>query len=1114
MKLTALFLTIALAHAYGGMHAQSITLSGKELSYEKVFNAIEKQTGYVVFGNKDLFATSKTFSFTVYDMPLKELLDLVLKDQPFLYDIQGKTIFISKKSPPLSVERLIVLPPTVEPVKGIVQDSSGNHLAGATVMNKRTKKSVQTNAKGQFEIEAESGDVLNVSYIGFENKTVAVQGQPVIAVLQVSRSPLDVVQVQAYGTTSRRIATGNIVTVKGADIARQPVSNPILALAGRVPNLVISPSSGLPNAPVTIQLRGQNSLGSQSLRSEPLIIIDGVPYQNTLSGTRYTNFGNVGASISALSFINPVDIEQIDVLTDADATSIYGSRGGNGVILITTKRGKAGATRFSANITAGNSRSGKRLKLLNTKQYLAMRNQAYVLNGLETPDLNTADKNENNFDLTLWDPNRETDWQEVLLGNSTPYINMTASVSGGSATVQYLIGGSFNKQRYIFPGENKYETGSGNFSISGRSSNSKLRVGLNGSYTINNSISPTSDLSRIALKLAPNAPALYNEDGSYNWEPNPASPSGQSSWVNPMALLQRTAEVRADNFRASANISFEPVDKLVASASIGYSQIISRNFSKNPLSSFDPSISNATATSYFSNQTNRSYTIDPQLTYKIMLLGGTLDLLAGASLQGRTDFSESFEATGFTSDAMLRDMKAAANIRVDNSSSQYKYAAAFGRLTYNYNNRYILNLSGRRDGSSRFGPGYQFGNFWSVGSAWIFSNEWLVKEHFPALSFGKLRGSIGTSGQDGISDYRYLQLYETIPFTSFHDMAVLRSQGAANPDYHWETVRKLELGLELGFFNDRLVTTTSWWRNRAGDQLGNYPLPATGGASTVVRNMNGLIQNSGWDFLLTAKIIEKKNFGWTVSANYGIQNNKLLSVPDPGFNNYGLSRHVTVGEPFSGFVLLYQSKGLNPSNGLYQFVDQDGNITTNADNYNWDEIVLDIRPKTIGITTNIRWGNFSLDCVFQLTKQWGKNYLFSKAIMLGAPGGFNSSEGVEVGNLPVAMLDYWKQPGQQAAFQKLTPDYIHDRIMELYQKALNSDLAYVDASFIRLRNISLSWSMPDAWAKKLQVAGCQLFATGQNLLTFTGYDGLDPEIQESGFTPLLKTITAGIQVSF
>jgi TonB-linked SusC/RagA family outer membrane protein len=1114
MKLTALLLTLALAHAYGGTHAQNVTISGKDLSYRKIFAAIEKQTGYVAFGNKDLFALGNTFSLTVYDMPLKEVLDLVLKDQPFMYDIQGKTIFISRKPIVNMPEQLIIMQSPEEPVKGIVQDSSGHPLAGATVMNKRTKRSVQTNAKGQFDIAAEPGDLLTVSYIGFENRTLTVQGKSVIAVMQVSRSPLDVVQVQAYGTTSRRIATGNIVTIKGADIARQPVSNPILALSGRVPNLVITPASGLPNAPVTIQLRGQNSLSTQSLRSEPLIIVDGVPFQNTLSGSRFTILGNVGSSISALSLINPADIEQIDVLTDADATSIYGSRGGNGVILITTKKGKAGPTRFNAGITLGNSRRSNRLQLLNTEQYLAMRREAFIMDGMEVPHLSTADKNVNNFDLTLWDPNKDTDWQDVLLGNSTPYVTANASVSGGSPTVQYLIGGTFNKQRFVFPGENKYETGTGNFSISGRSPNSKLHVGLNGSYTINNSISPVYDLSRLALRLAPNAPALYKDDGTLNWEPNPASPSLQASWTNPLALLDRTSDVRSDNLRASANISYEPFDNLVASVSFGYSQILTRSFTKIPLSSYDPSLVNLTGTAYFSNITNRSYTVDPQLTYKTGLFGGTIDLLVGASLQGRTDFSESFEASGYTSDALLKDLNGAASVGADNNSSQYKYAAAFGRATYNYNNRYILNLSGRRDGSSRFGPGYQFGNFWSVGAAWIFSNEWLVKERFPFLSFGKLRGSVGTSGQDGISDYRYLQLYETMPFVSFHNMTILSTQGAANPDYHWESIRKLELGLELGFFNDRLVATSAWWRNRAGDQLGDYPLPATGGANAVVRNMSGLIQNSGWDFLLTAKIVDQKNFGWTISANYGIQNNKLLSIPDPGYNNYGLSKHVVVGKPFSGFVILYKSKGLNSSNGLYQFVDLDGNITTDQNNNNWEEMTLDIRPKTVGITSSIRWGRFSLDCMVQLTKQMGLNYLFSEAFLVGAPGGFSSEGGVEFGNMPIGRYDYWRRPGQEAAFQKLSSFWLNEPVEALYQKAAHSDLAYVDASFIRLRNISLSWSMPDAWAKKLQVAGCQLFATGQNLLTITDYDGLDPETQQSGIMPLMKTITAGIQVSF
>ncbi|RZS65428.1 SusC/RagA family TonB-linked outer membrane protein [Pseudobacter ginsenosidimutans] len=1116
MKLLIILLTVTFVHCYAGGNAQTVTLSGKDLTLKQIFTAIRQQTGYRVMTNSMLDSNKRTISLTVYEMAVAELLDMVLKEQPFRYVIEGKTIFLSEK--PTHENGLMEKPsPPVEerePVHGLVQDSTGNALAGATVMNKRTKKTVQTDPKGQFEIEADHGDVLVVSFIGFENKVLPVQGKLLVAIMQVSRSPLDVVQVQAYGTTSRRIATGNILTVKGADIARQPVSNPILALSGRVPNLIISPASGLPNAPVTIQLRGQNSLSAQSLRSEPLIIVDGVPFQNTLSGSQFTSFGSVGAKISALSFINPSDIEQIDVLTDADATSIYGSRGGNGVILVTTKKGKAGDARFSAGITMGNSRRSNRLTLLNTEQYLNMRRQAYIMNNMEVPDLNTADKNSSNYDLTLWDPNRETDWQDVLLGNSTPYLNANASLSGGSSTVQYLISGTYNKQRYIFPGENKYETGSALLSINGKSPNGRLRMGINTSYTINNSLSPNEDFSRLALRLAPNAPAIYHEGGTLNWEANPASPTGQASWENPFALLERKTTVRSDNIRASANFSYELLKDLVASASIGYSQITTRNLFISPMSAIDPSQLNATGQSFFSNNVSRSYTVDPQLTWRTDLFGGNLDLLAGASVQGQSSLSESFGAFGYTSDALLKDLGAAPQVGADNTSNQYKYAAAFGRITYNYNNRYILNLTGRRDGSSRFGPGNQFGNFWSVGGAWIFSNEFVAREHLPFLSFGKLRGSIGTSGQDGTGDYRYLELYESMPRISFHDMTILRTLGAANPDFHWESVHKLELGLELGFFNDRLLATTSWWRNRAGDQLGDYPLPATGGAYSIMRNMSGRIQNSGWEFILTAKIFDEKKFSWTISANYGIQNNKLLSIPDPGFNNYGLSRHVTVGKPFTGFALLYQSKGINPASGLYQFTDLDGNTTAYQYNENWDELLLDIRPRTVGLTSNIRWGSFSLDCMVQLTKQWGLNYLFNEAFLVGTPGGFVSEPGFVFGNMPVGRLDYWKEPGQSASFQKLYPYYLNGPIEAGYIKASRSDLAYVDASFIRLRNISLSWSIPETWAKKLQVASCQLFATGQNLLTITGYDGLDPEIQQSGITPLMKTFTAGIQVGF
>ncbi len=398
----------------------------------------------------------------------------------------------------------------------------------------------------------------------------------------------------------------------------------------------------------------------------------------------------------------------------------------------------------------------------------------------------------------------------------------------------------------------------------------------------------------------------------------------------------------------------------------------------------------------------------------------------------------------------------------------------------------------------------------------FFHRKNFLKRWLSFINAGKLRVSYGTSGNDGISDYQYIELFKPRDGYSYQGITPLQSLGAINEDYHWESIRKLEVGLELGFWENRLSLTTIYWRTRANDQLGAYPLPATAGGTSIVKNQDARIQNSGWDFVMDAKIINNRYLTWNMSANMGIQYNKLLARPEGVYNGYGFNRFVTVGEPFTGFVVAYRSKGVNTANGLYQFENRDKNISTDVENLYADALKIKTVPLTMGINNSFSFKGINLSFFLQLTKQMGRNFLFDPAFSAYNPGSFITQNGteffVEYGNLPVEYLDSWRNPGDIAAFQKFTSSAVASPQRVLLGKIGSSDRAWVDASYIRLRNVSLSYNFPTEILKKYHLNTFSVFIQGQNLLTLTRYKGLDPEVQSASALPLLRTIVGGIQI--
>lgn len=1097
MKFTAFLLLAFCLHAGAKSYAQ-ITLKEQNVPLQKVFAVIKQQSGYDFLYPETIVEQAGKISITITNVSLETALEAVLKGKGLGYSIVDKTIIIRKKEEPLQIEQPVEQKVTID-VSGRVTDKDGKPLEGASVAVQAKKIGTTTNSNGVFVLKGLSeDDVLTISFTGFTDQQIKVGNKTSFLVkMEISDNPLDEIQVVAYGNSSKRKQTGNVSIVKASVIEKQPVSNPLLALQGRVPGLFITQSNGMPGGAVQVTLQGKNSIGRGS---EPFYVIDGVPYTSTSLDNRGYIFGHNDNGISPshgnpLNYINPSNIESITVLKDADATAIYGSRAANGAILITTKKGKAGKTKVDINVQEGWGKVAKKLELLNTAQYMEMRRE--------------AKRNDNagftpfDWDINgLWDTTSNTDWQKKLIGGTSHYTNVDVDFSGGSGTVQYLFGATYHKETLVFPGDFSDQKGSAHFNLNSSSVDQKFKLQVSFNYLIDDNKLPDIDLTRAAVSLAPNAPSIYNSDGTLNWKPDA---SGFSSFFdNPLAKLYNRYSNKTDNLISNAVLSYEIVPNLFLKSSFGYNNLEVNEITTIPLVGIAPVFrSSQRRTALFGNSKLSSWIIEPQVTYKKDLFRkGKLDFLIGSTIQENNAVGQQLNATGQISDEVLGDLRAATTVNVNSTTkATYKYNAVFSRVNLSWDDKYLINLSGRRDGSSRFGPKSQFHNFGAIGAAWIFSNENFIQKTIPFLSFGKLRGSFGTTGNDQIGDYKFLTLYTPQGLqVPYQGVSGLELYELSNPYLQWEQTKKLQVGLELGLLKDRITADVTYVHNRSSNQLLQYPLSIITGLPSITMNLPATIQNTAWEIALNFTILKRKDFTWTSDLNVTIPQNKLVSFPNIEITGY--SNDLLVGKPFT-LTKVYHFLGVDPATGLYLVADKNGKPTLTPDP-NTDKTVLINTAPTLygGFQNSLIFKRVEIDFMFQFVKRKGTNFDF------GSP-----MPGYLLQNQPISVLERWQKPGDVTSIQRFgTTGTTSSSFGKV--NGSESDAGYSNASFARLKNISVSWLLPEKWVKKIKSQGCRLYVHGQNLLTITNYSGLDPESSSSYTLPPLRVITTGIQISF
>ncbi|WP_316838129.1 SusC/RagA family TonB-linked outer membrane protein [Pedobacter nutrimenti] len=1098
MKLIIIIMTTCLLQVSAATFAQKFTYAKKDATYGLVFKEIIKQTGYKILYSDQILDKTKTINVDFKGAELKEVMETLLKNQPLSYEIDETTILIKEKEPTF-LGRLAKRWASID-ANGRVVDSENRPLPGASVKVKKTGKGVSTDKDGRFFLRGvEEGAVLVVSFIGYLPKEVSASANMGNVVLEQSLSKLDEVQVIAYGTTTQRLSTGNVTTIKADVIEKQPVNNPLLALQGRVPGLFIEQATGFAGTGVKVRIQGQNSIFNGN---DPLYVIDGVPFISQLlpGGNSIVGgsggSGDTGSSVgNPLSFINPSDIESIDVLKDADATAIYGSRAANGAILITTKKGNAGDTKVNMNLQSGWARVPRKLNLMNSEQYLEMRREALKNDGIGAPDPGPyvdSDVNGN------WDTSRYTDWQKELIGGTAIFQDFNASVSGGNDRTVFLVSAGHHRETSVFPGDYADNKTSIHFNINNTSANQRFKIGFSGNYLFDNNQLPNLDLTSYAMQLAPIAPVLYGPDGSINWAPDQ---SERSTFIaNPIGYMFNSFLNKTSNLISNLNLSYEIVPGLEIKSVFGYNSLRSNGNNKYFLQSRPPeTLSYSRRSTIFTNNDINSWSIEPQLTYNRNIGKGKLEVLLGTTISKKTSLGSGISAFGFSNDLVMDDILSATTVSANSSiNSTYKYNAIFSCINYNWQDKYILNLTGRRDGSSRFGPKTQFHNFAALGGAWIFSNEFLTKDHLSLLSFGKIKASYGVTGSDQIPDYRFLSLYDPVQQDiAYQGVVTYQPNRLTNPYLEWEETRKLQFGLDLGFLKDRILLNANYYVNHSSNQLSGYALPITSGFYTIAKNLTDKITNSGWDFTITSINLQDKGLKWTSSINFTKFKSVLNYSPDQRFSSTKV-----IGQPVSA-LYVYHFLGVDPVAGIYQFEDRNGKPTTTPDNVLDKTILIDLAPRFYGgFSNSFFYKGFQVDFLFSFVKQIAQNQGFGTNLTPGAGKGG--------GNQLASLMDRWQSPGDVSSIQRFTTN--RSDVSQALGRVYESDAAWTDASYVRLKNVSLSWQLPEGWSKSARLQNCNIFIQGQNLWTLTNYQGLDPETKSSTTLPPLRVITIGLKV--
>jgi TonB-linked SusC/RagA family outer membrane protein len=995
----------------------------------------------------------------------------------------------------------------------VTSNEDGSPLPGVSITLKGTTKGTNTDEKGTYKITVPADATLQVSFIGFTTIEQSIGNRSILNfTLSSDVKALNEVIVTGFGSQIKRDLTGNIAKIKASEIQDMPVTTFEQSIQGKAAGVQVNQGTGKLAQGIQVRVRGQSSV---SASNEPLYVLDGIPLTQG-------DLGINGGGTNPLVDINPQDIESIEILKDASAGAIYGARAANGVVLITTKRGKSGKTKINFGMQFGKSTPTKILKFLNTKQYIDFYRTAAAnsdqIDGIDTTDPDSYTSYMEGFYNTqslgtLGTANQaDTDWGSLAF-QEAPSAQYDLNLSGGDEKTTFFISGQLLDQTGILLG-NAFNRMTGRMNLNHKVSD-RLNIGMNMGITrsLNERVSGDRQFDNPLqlVALPPMTPATDPTTGL----PTGTAPGDISIPVYYNAMINiGNAYYNTTVHRNISNVYGE------------YSIFKGLRFR----TEFALDLLNQQEEQYYNSKTQRNfsaplgfgfnrfvrvenYNTNNYFAYDNVVGKHTINATVGLSFQSSQTKTNAAEGRDFPSDAYRMIASAARKTDASSTQSDYRFASYFSRLNYKFNDKFLLGLSARIDGSSRFGADNRYGFFPAVSAGWVISEESFLKD-VELISFMKLRASWGQTGNAEIGNFPQLGLFTGD--AGYGALPGQRPSQLANPSLGWETTNQIDIGLDFGILRNRINGEIDYYEKNTTGLLLNVNVPGSTGFSTQTKNV-GALTNKGFEFVLNTDNLVGQ-FKWRTSLNASTNNNKITDlqgqVIEGGLAN--MSRAVE-GQPLGTFFTV-EYAGVDPENGDALFYKNttgaDGTVdrsTTNRYNDAQRAVIGSPLPKWVaGVTNTFSYKGVELSVFL--------NGVFGNKLNFYGAGRFSSANGRFEDNQTANQLNAW------------TPENTDTNVPQarlFFNNGAQASSRFIeDGSFVRLRNVTLAYNLPKSIINKIKLNNVRLYVTGQNLLTFTKYSGWDPEVNADDIvsnialgydfytTPQAKTFMGGLNISF